>query len=137
MFKNTRHNLVTVVVLGDHDEAAVLALAASLALAAGHPLGAAICNRSGEPEIPLHCVNRYQTLASNGMAGLIDGHNVVLGNSILFAELGIPIGDLGDWAERLEQQGQFVRFLAVDGNAAAFFGTVLASTERPFTPSSN
>ena len=123
MTKHASHKLVTFVVLGDRDESTVLSLAASLALAAGDPLGAAIRNRSDEPEVQLQCVDRYQILASNGLAGLINGHAVVLGNSMLFAELGITIGDLGDWAERLGQQGQSVTFIAVDGNTAGFFGT--------------
>jgi Cu+-exporting ATPase len=109
--------------LGDRDEAGVLALAASLALAAGHPLGAAICSRSEEPEFTLQRVDRHQMLASNGVAGLINGHTVVLGNSMLFRKLGITVGNLGDWAERLAQQGQSVTFIAVDGNAVGFFGT--------------
>jgi Cu+-exporting ATPase len=120
MCKDSSHQLVTVVVLGDRDEPAVLALAASLAIAAGHPLGAAICNRFGEQEIQIQGVNRSQTLAANGVAGLVDGHEVILGNSALFAELRIPVGDLSGWAERL---GQSVTYIAVDGNAAGFFGT--------------
>jgi Cu+-exporting ATPase len=109
--------------LGEQNEAGVLALAASLALAAGHPLGAAICNRSEEPEVKLQRVDRHQMLASNSVAGLINGHAIVLGNSMLFTKLGITVGNLGDWAERLAQQGQSVTFIAVDGNAVGFFGT--------------
>jgi Cu+-exporting ATPase len=123
MTKHASHRLVTFVVLGDRDESAVLSLAASLALAAGEPLGAAIRDRPDEPAVQLQCVDRYQILAATGLTGFINGHVVVLGDAMHFAELGIPIGDLRDWAERLGQQGQSVTFIAVDGNTAGIFGT--------------
>jgi Cu+-exporting ATPase len=121
--RHSSHKVVTFVVLGDHDEAGILALAASLALAAGHPLGAAICNRSDEPEVNLQYVDKYQMLEFNGLAGLINGHAVVLGSSVLFAKIGIAISHFGDWSERLGQQGQSVTFIAIDGEVACFFGT--------------
>ena len=122
MFRKPDYRLATLIVLGEHDESAVLSLAASLALAAGHPLATALANRSDEPEIQLQSVDQYQTLTANGAAGWINGHAVVLGNSMLFAKLEITIGNLGDWAERLVQQGQSVTFIAVDGTAAGLFG---------------
>jgi cation transport ATPase len=121
--RHSSHKLVTSVVLGDHDEAGILALAASLALAAGHPLGAAIYNRSDEPEVNLPYVDKCQMLEFNGVAGLINGHAVVLGSSMLFAKIGIAVGDFGDWSERFAEQGQSVTIIAVDGNVAGFFGT--------------
>ena len=123
MIRHLNLKLVTFIVLGDRNESTVLSLAASLALAARDPLGTAIRDGSDEPEVQLQRVDRYQTLASKGLTGIINGHAVVLGNSTLFAELGVTVGDLGGWAARLSQQGQSVTFIAVDGNAVGFFAT--------------
>jgi cation transport ATPase len=54
----------------------------------------------------------------------VGGHTVVLGNSALFADLGLSVESLGDWPERLRERGQQVLFVAVDGRTAGFFGVV-------------
>jgi cation transport ATPase len=114
--------LVSVVVLGGRDETEFLAAAASLASAGKHPLGAAIIHCSLEHHVEFRQVDRVRALAGAGVTGLVDGHDVTLGNSALFAELGLSLGDLDDWAERLALQGQRITFVAVDGETAGFVG---------------
>ena len=112
--------IVSVVVLGERDETALLSTAASLALAVDDPLGAAILKTEPNIGAGLPRVEQIQSASEHGVAGSVDGHVVVLGNSSFLADLGLSIGSLGDWAERLVEQGQRVTFLAVDGHLAAF-----------------
>jgi cation transport ATPase len=114
--------LVSVVAIGGREETALLAIAASLASGSEYPLGAAIIDSAHERDIELEQAGRQQDIGGNGVAGMVAGHAAVLGNSELFADLGINTGQLGDWAERLQQQGQRVMFLAVDGQTAGLLG---------------
>ncbi len=56
--------------------------------------------------------------------GAAGGHTVVVGDAERFAALGLSIDCLGDWPERLRQQGQRVVFVAVDGKTAGLLGVV-------------
>ena len=53
-----------------------------------------------------------------GVVGTVDGKRVAVGNTALFASLGIEPGDLPARADALRQEGQGVMLIAVDGSAA-------------------
>jgi len=129
MFKQRRlqttTRIVSVVVFGDRDETALLAMAASLALAVDDPLGAAILKTAPHGGIGLPHVEQIQLISERGVAGSVDGHMVVLGSSSFLADRGLSIGNLGDWVERLAPQGQMLTFLAVDGELAGFLKLTL------------
>jgi P-type Cu+ transporter len=114
--------LVSVVTIGGREETAFLALAASLARGSGHPLSVAILDSARERDIAFEEAGRLQDMPGKGVAGMVAGHAVVLGEAKLFADLGLTTGDLGDWAERLCQLGQRVMFVAVDGHTAGLLG---------------
>ena len=57
-------------------------------------------------------------------SGAAEGHSVVVGDAPRFAELGLSIDRLGDWPDRLRQQGQRVVFVAVDGRIAGLLGVI-------------
>jgi len=115
--------LVSVLVLDGRDESEFLALAGSLAGMVSHPLGAAIVD-GADGFGKLRPVLNFQRIAAEGLSGSIGHYNVILGSSALFAELGLSLNSLGDWAQRLVQQGQRVLFLAIDGETAGFLGIV-------------
>ncbi len=60
-------------------------------------------------------------------SGAAEGHSVVVGDAARFAELGLSIDRLGDWPDRLRQQGQRVVFVAVDGETAGLLGVIDAA----------
>ena len=99
-------------VIGDESE--VLSLAASLEDASQHPLAQAIVNRASELGISLYPVENFQALHGKGVTGIINGKQVLLGNTKLLADLDIP----SDYQERfdlLEKEAKTVVFLSVDG----------------------
>jgi P-type Cu+ transporter len=114
--------LVSVVALAGRDERALLALAASLARGSQHPLAAAILDGARERGVEPGHVEGRQEITGAGVTGAVAGHPVVLGHAALYADLGLAIGDLGDWGDRLRRQGQCVIYLAVDGRPAGLLG---------------
>lgn len=60
-------------------------------------------------------------------SGAAEEHSVVVGDAARFAELGLSIDRLGDWPDRLRQQGQRVVFVAVDGQTAGLLGVIDAA----------
>ena len=92
--------VVSVVALDGHDEKTLLALVAGLT-----------------ERLDLR-------LASRGIAGCVAGHAVVIGNAAMFTDLGHSIDRLSNWSERLQQHGEHVLFVAVDGRIAGFLGAL-------------
>jgi cation transport ATPase len=60
-------------------------------------------------------------------SGAAEGPSIVVGDAARFAELGLSIHRLGDWPDRLRQQGQRVVFVAVDGQTAGLLGVIDAA----------
>ncbi len=123
--------LVSVVPLAGFDAGEVLRLGASLERASEHPLAAAIVGGAQEKKIAFAAVGDFRSFTGKGVAGIVEGHAVALGNLKLFEEQGIDPGELGARAETLRGEGQTVMLLAVDGRAAGLIGVadpVKAST---------
>ena len=99
-------------VIGDERE--VLSLAASLEDVSQHPLAQAIVNRASELGISLYPVENFQALHGKGVTGIINGKQVLLGNTKLLADLAIP-HDYQERFELLEKEAKTVVFLSVDG----------------------
>lgn len=59
--------------------------------------------------------------------GAADGRVVIVADAARFAALGLSTDTLGNWAERLRQQGQHVVFVAVDGQTAGLLGVIDAA----------
>ena len=105
--------------IGDRDQAVVLALAASLVRTVDEALSAAIVETASEGGIALGH-ERVELITDKGVAGSVDGHTVVLGNSLFLADLGLSVGVFGEWAERTTPEGHVLMLMAVDGQLAGF-----------------
>ncbi|MGI9071852.1 MAG: heavy metal translocating P-type ATPase [Bryobacteraceae bacterium] len=104
------------------DEQELLRLAASLEQASEHPLAHAITTGAKEKGVLLPKPTEFHSITGKGVRGIVDGHNVVLGNSALLEELNIPTYELSAKAEALRAQGQTVMFVGVDGKPAGLVG---------------
>jgi len=112
--------VVSVVILGDCHERVVLALAASLARTLNEALSTAIVSTASEDIIVLAQVDHARMITDRGVAGSVDGHAVILGNSSFLSDFGVSVGNFGEWAERTAPEGETVMFVAVDGHLAGF-----------------
>ncbi|HEY5644787.1 MAG TPA: heavy metal translocating P-type ATPase [Pseudomonadales bacterium] len=110
--------LTDVVALADFDEQRILQLAASLERGSEHPLAEAIVAGARDRKAILHDATDFVTLNGRGVVGQVDGHRIVLGNTLLFEHQGIEAGDLDARADALRERGRTVMLIAID-NAPA------------------
>jgi P-type Cu+ transporter len=115
------------------DEQELMRIAASLERASEHPLAAAFLQASEQTNVTLAEPQGFRSFSGRGVTGTIGGRSAMLGNTQLFAEQGIALGDLANDAEALRRDGQTIVFLAVDGQAAGLVAVadpVKASAEE-------
>jgi len=104
--------------IADVAENDLLQLAASLERGSEHPLAAAIVKGAEERGLNIATATDFATEPGKGVTGSVDGRRVAVGNTALFASLGIEPGDLPARADALRQEGQGVMLVAIDGKAA-------------------
>ncbi|MDX2266194.1 MAG: heavy metal translocating P-type ATPase [Hyphomicrobiales bacterium] len=100
---------------GDDD---VLRLAASLERGSEHPLAAAIVKAAEQRGLALSAASDFEALTGKGIAGKIDGVEVLVGNASLLKDRGINPDGLEADADALRRDGATVVLVAHDGAAA-------------------
>jgi len=124
--------LVTVIAREGLAEDDNLRLAASLERASEHPLAEAIVRGAEARGITLSPADDFQSVTGKGVTGVVEGHQVALGNRKLLESLDIDAADLPQQADALRSDGQTVMFLAIDGQAAGLIG--VADPVKESTP---
>jgi P-type Cu+ transporter len=124
--------LVSVVPADGVTEREVLALAAGLERGSEHPLAAAILAGAAERGVTPAEVAEFRSLTGRGVAGVVGGGRVALGNARLLEELGVKPGPLGARAEALRGEGQTVVFLVAGDAVTGILG--VADPIKPSTP---
>jgi P-type Cu+ transporter len=114
--------LVSVLAFNGLDEAELLRLGASAERGSEHPLAAAIITGAEQQGIRLSAASQFRSITGKGIIGLVDGHQVALGNQELMRELGIEADHLDKRVECQRQQGQTAMLIAVDGKLAGALG---------------
>lgn len=90
----------------------ILTLAASLDQGSEHPLADAIVKAARERQLPLLPVTHFESLTGMGVCGMVDGQDLLLGNTHLMAERGISVQTMISAAEQLRSSGASVMYLA-------------------------
>ena len=116
--------LTSVAAAGGIDEPALLRLVASLERVSEHPLASAIVRGAEARGITTAAVTDFRSITGKGVAGVVDGRTVAVGNAALLADLGLgPSADaLTARADDLRRNGETVMFVAIDGAAAGLIG---------------
>ncbi len=96
----------------------VLRLAASLDQGSEHPLAEAIVGAAREQGIALSTPESFESGTGIGVRGRVDGHALLLGNTVLLRDAGVETEALAAEAEGLRAEGASVVYLAVDGKLA-------------------
>ena len=122
---------IDIVGLPEVTEADALLLAAALEQSSEHPLAAAIVRAAGQRHLALPKVQDFSAEPGKGITGLIDGHQVVLGNAAMMAEAHVEVATSAPRATSLRSEGQTVMYLAVDGRLMALLG--VADPIKPTT----
>jgi Cu+-exporting ATPase len=123
--------VVAIVPAAGFDEMHVLRVAASAEKASEHPLARAILDAARERALSLIPVTDFDSPTGKGVAGVVEGRRVALGNARFLSELGIETAPLADDAERKRREGATAIFLSVDGKLAGFLA--IADPVKPTT----
>ncbi len=124
--------LVEVVPTADSSESDLLRIAGSLERGSEHPLAEAIVTGALDRGIELVSPETFESITGKGVAGVVEGAKVALGNKALMEQLGVHLGDLEALADKLRQDGQTVVFVSRDGRPAGLLG--VADPIKPTTP---
>ena len=93
----------------------LLRFAAGLEKSSEHPLAAAILAMATEREMPVEDATDFASIPGEGIAGIVAGRAVVMGNGKLMADRNVDFGDLLAQADGLRKDGATALFLGVDG----------------------
>ncbi len=110
--------LVAVLPENGHEEEEVLRLAASLERGSEHPLAEAIVRGAEERDVKMVDATDFEAITGKGVKGVVNGHNVALGNSKLVADMGLDGGRLSDMANARRDEGETVMFVILDNKIA-------------------
>jgi Cu+-exporting ATPase len=97
----------------------LLAMVATVERASEHPLARAVVEHAHALGLPLdEPVDGFVTIAGGGVEATVRGHHVLIGSGRLLAERGVQMDELAAETRYLEEQGQTVMLVAVDGRPA-------------------
>ena len=103
-------------------ESEVLALAASLETHSEHPLAAAIVKKAGENGIELRPAQSFRSHTGSGVTGVVDTHNVAVGNAALIRALNQKLEPSSNGS--VAKPGESELLVVSDGR---FIGTIVVS----------
>jgi Cu+-exporting ATPase len=106
-------------------------LAASLERFSEHPLAEAIVHACRARGLVLQDPETFEALPGKGVAGVVAGRSVLVGNRVLMSEHGVDVWSFDPRAAALASEGATPVFVAVAGRAAG-----LLAVADPVKPSS-
>jgi Cu+-exporting ATPase len=97
----------------------LLALAASVESNSEHPLAAAIVKGAKQHRLNVQQVTDFQSVTGDGVTGRVNGRKVLVGKAEYLRASGVAgFEKIDKKARELQQQGNSVMFVAVDGRPA-------------------
>lgn len=109
--------VVAVVASADLTEDEILSIGASLEKSSEHPLAAAIVAAALERKLAVSDVADFDSVTGKGVAGVVNGRRVALGNLKMMESIGATVGDLEARANDLRKDGATALFIGIDGKA--------------------
>lgn len=109
--------VVAVLASADLTEDEILSFSASLEKSSEHPLAAAIVAAALERKLAVSDVTDFDSVTGKGVAGVVNGRRVALGNLKMMEGVGTIVADLEARANDLRKDGATALFVAVDGKA--------------------
>ena len=114
--------LVTIVSLNGGSEDELVGIVASLERMSEHPLGNAIVAAAKERAVDFLDVKEFESLTGRGVTGKVDGRHVAVGNLKLLNEAGVKTAGLETGANELQERGETVVFISIDGEPVGYLG---------------
>ena len=105
---------------GEISEEEVLRIAAIVEQRSEHPLGEAIVTEAKNRGLDIQDADRFSAIAGKGVKAIVNGKNVLVGNSTLFTEENISWRSAEEEISALRSDGKTVMLIAVDGTLAGW-----------------
>lgn len=121
-----RPQVTDVVLGGDYSEDEILMFALSAEKGSEHPLGEAIVSDGEGRGLVAKPVEKFSSVPGQGIKALIDGKEVLLGNTKLLVSEGVEFSEMGEVGESLSKQGKTPMFVVINGKCCA----VIAVADR-------
>ena len=96
----------------------LLRLAASVERGSEHPLGQAIIRAAQEQQVRLAEPANFEAIAGHGVAAIVEGQKVLIGNTRLMQRERVAMNGLGPTLETLQNEAKTAMWVAVDGQAS-------------------
>lgn len=125
-------SLTDVQAFGSSTEQDILTVCASLEDNSEHPLATAIVQGANEKNIKPVKVENFSAEIGMGVTGIIDGKQVLLGNSKLMQSKQIDIQTANDAADKLRTLGKTVMYVAIGGELAGIIAVADPIKETTF-----
>jgi Cu+-exporting ATPase len=122
-------SVVAVVATGDHDEAAVLAIAAAAERSSEHPLGQAIVRAAEARSLAIPEVQAFNSVTGQGITAFVDGKRVMIGNAAFMESMKLDTDDVAISAEEHARAGATPVIVAIAGTIAGLIA--VADTLKP------
>ena len=114
--------LAAVLPAAGFDEAELLAVAAALERGSNHPLAAAIVDGAAARGISPAAATDFQSIAGEGVVGVVGGRRCALGNAKMAARFGLDGEALSRAVDARRDAGETVMLAVVDGRWAGMIG---------------
>lgn len=112
-----RPSVTSVLALDAWTDAQLLQWAASAEKGSEHPLAEAIVTAANEQQLDFLQVTNFSAIAGHGVAAVIEGRSVLLGNRRLMSDRDVDISALEATVQELTSLAQTPMFMAVDEKA--------------------
>ena len=123
-----------VVAFGGFAEHTVLRYEASLEAGSNHPLAKAIIEETERQKaLPLEPIEKFESVAGQGLRAVINGQVVLAGKEKLLKDNGVDVENERNILEKLSSEGKTLSLLAVNGKLAGIIGaadTVKSTAKR-------
>ena len=93
-------------------------MAAALEERSEHPIGTAIVRGARERRLKLPTVEHFQSITGGGISGRVDGREILIGKPELVRERISAVEELEKRVSALQDRGETVVLVAIDGDAA-------------------
>jgi len=113
-------------------EKQVLQLAASTEKNSEHPLAEAIVNKAKEDGVELIKADKFEAIPGGGISAIVDNKFVLLGNQRLMLKNNIDTSFFDKDIIRLEEGGNTVMILSIDGIASGILSVADSLKENSF-----
>lgn len=111
--------VVEVVALRGQEKQSVLRLAAAAESSSEHPLARAIVAAAHAQQLDIPSASEFRSVSGKGVTASVGGYQVAIGSPRFVEQEVGPLGPSGEQLEALQEAGNTVVVLAVDGHPAA------------------